>query len=48
MHLEEQLTQRLSLRKNITALAVCNALGRAIDPLIVFKGNNYESSWASN
>ena len=48
MHLEEQLTQRLSLRKNITALAVCNALGRAIDPLIVFKEKNYQSSWASD
>ena len=47
MHLEEQLTQRLSLRKN-TALAVCNALGRAIDPLIVFKEKNYQSSWASD
>ena len=35
-------------RENITTLAVCNAVGRAMDPLIIFKGKNYQSSWAGN
>ena len=28
-------------QENITTLAVCNAVGRAMDPLIIFKGKNY-------
>ena len=35
-------------RENITTLAVCNAVGRAVDPLIIFKGKNYQSSWAGD
>ena len=35
-------------RENITTLPVCNAVGRAMDPLIIFKGKNYQSSWAGN
>ena len=33
-------------RENITTLAVCNAVGRAMNLLIIFKGKNYQSSWA--
>ena len=32
-------------RENITTLAVCNAAGRALDPLIVFNGKNLQSTW---
>ena len=32
-------------RENITTLAACNAAGRAIGPLIVFKGANFQSIW---
>ena len=32
-------------RENITTLAVCNAAGRALDPLIIFAGKNLQSSW---
>ena len=35
-------------QENIATLAVCNAAGRVMDPLIIFKGNNYESSWAGD
>ena len=32
-------------QENITVLGVCNAAGVVLDPLIVFKGQNRESSW---
>ena len=32
-------------RENITALAVANAAGVALDPLIIFKGKNLMESW---
>ena len=32
-------------RENITTLAVCNAAGRAMDPLIVFNRKNLQSTW---
>ena len=31
--------------ENITVLGVCNAAGVVLDPLIVFKGQNMQSSW---
>ena len=30
-------------RENTTTLAVCNAVGRALDPLIIFAGKNFQS-----
>ena len=32
-------------RENITTLAVCNAAGRVLDPVIVFAGKNMQSTW---
>ena len=32
-------------RENITVLAACNASGKAIDPLVIFTGKNFQSSW---
>ena len=32
-------------RENTTTLAVCNAAGRVLDPLIVFSGKNLQSTW---
>ena len=32
-------------RENITVLVVCSASGTACDPLIVFKGKNFMTSW---
>ena len=32
-------------RENITVLAVVNAEGRALDPLVVFNGKNMQSTW---
>lgn len=32
-------------RENITTLAVCNAAGRALDPLIIFQGKNLQTTW---
>ena len=32
-------------RENITVLAVCNAAGIALDPLVIFKGKNMQSTW---
>ena len=32
-------------RENITVLVVCSASGIACDPLIVFKGKNFVTSW---
>ena len=32
-------------RENITTLAVCNATGKVLDPLIIFQGKNFQSSW---
>ena len=32
-------------RENITTLAVVNAAGRALDPLIIFQGKNMQSTW---
>ena len=32
-------------RENITTLAVCNAAGKTLDPLIVFSGKNLQSTW---
>ena len=32
-------------RENITMLAACNAAGRAIDPLILFTGLNFQNTW---
>ena len=32
-------------QENITTLAVCNAAGKALDPLIFFNGKNLQSSW---
>ena len=32
-------------RANTTVLAVCSAKGKALDPLIVFKGVNLQSTW---
>ena len=34
-----------SNRENQTVLAVCSAEGKALDPLIVFKGQNLQSTW---
>ena len=31
--------------ENITVLAACNALVKAIDPLVIFTGKNFQSSW---
>ena len=32
-------------QENMTMLGVCNAAGVVLDPLIVFKGQNMQSSW---
>ena len=32
-------------RENITTLAVCNAAGKVLDPLIIFQGKNFQSTW---
>ena len=32
-------------RENITVLAVCSAVGIALDSLIIFKGKSMQSSW---
>ena len=32
-------------RDNITTLAVCNATGKVLDPLIIFQGKNFQSLW---
>eukprot|EP00795_Rhopilema_esculentum_P009817 gene9817-18388_t len=32
-------------KENTTTLAVCNAAGRALDPLVVFSGKNLQSTW---
>lgn len=32
-------------RENITVLATCSASGRAFDPLILFAGKNFQSTW---
>ena len=32
-------------RENITTLAVCNASGIVLDPLVIFQGKNFQSSW---
>ena len=32
-------------RENITTLAVVNAAGRALDPLVIFGGKNMQSTW---
>ena len=32
-------------RENTTALAVVSAAGRVLDPLIIFKGKNFQSTW---
>ena len=32
-------------RENITTLAVCNATGKVLDPLIIFQGKNFQSLW---
>ena len=31
-------------REKITVLAACNASGKAIDPLVIFTGKNFQSS----
>ena len=31
--------------ENITILAVCNAAGKGLDPLIIFQGKNFQSLW---
>ena len=35
-------------QENIEILAVCNPVGRAMDMLIIFKGKNYQNSWADD
>ena len=35
-------------RENITTLAVCNATGKVLDPLIIFQGKNFQSSWCGD
>ena len=32
-------------RENNSTLAACNAAGRALDPLIIFTGKNFQSTW---
>ena len=32
-------------RENITVLGVCSASGIACDPLVIFKGKNFMTSW---
>ena len=32
-------------RENHTVLATCSAAGRALDPLILFQGKNFQSTW---
>ena len=32
-------------RENISTLAACSASGRALDPLIIFSGKNFQSTW---
>ena len=32
-------------RENISTLAACSAAGRALDPLIIFSGKNFQSTW---
>ena len=32
-------------RGNISTLATCNAAGHVLDPLIIFSGKNFESTW---
>ena len=32
-------------QENMAMLGVCNAAGVVLDPLIVFKGQNMQSSW---
>ena len=34
-------------RQNTTILAACNADGKALLPMVVFKGKNFQSSWKS-
>ena len=35
-------------RENITTLAVANAAGKVLDPLIIFSGKNLQSTWRGN
>ena len=35
-------------RENVTTLAVVNAAGRALDPLVIFAGKNMQSTWRGN
>ena len=32
-------------RENITTLAVCSASGKVLDPLIIFQGKHFQSTW---
>ena len=32
-------------RENTTTLAVCNAAGKALDPLVIFTGKNLQNTW---
>ena len=32
-------------RENHTVLATCSTAGRALDPLILFQGKNFQSTW---
>ena len=32
-------------RENIITLTVCNVAGKALDPLIIFQGKNWQTSW---
>ena len=32
-------------RENHTVLATCSTTGRALDPLILFQGKNFQSTW---
>ena len=32
-------------RENITVMGVCSAAGVVLDPLVIFKGQNMQSSW---
>ena len=35
-------------RESITTLAVCNARGKVLDPLIIFQGKNFQSSFCGD
>ena len=44
LHVTNLVSSCLMMRAGKT-LAVCNATGKVLDPLIIFQGKNFQSSW---